>query len=338
MKITITGILFPVLVALVAHPCAAQDATQDEEHSTLRGLKGNPYTVALNKNLTNPGVYFGTGNSNGRFVIATSVPNKAGKRVRIGLRANEAFVGGITPNPLKPYEFMIDTGPGKSRAATRPKWNFDYDFDSDVNCPVLSTTCTPLSTYKYEVAMDVNPTIGTTWIKFDPINQEYADHSLGKSDTDQSTDLVIPGTIGAGTDADPKVPNPDRFNLYAEAIRGVTIHLGGRLHGAQNSFSYAFLAPFGIPNFNVGVRDSRIDTEGIYDVVLSIKEKSGKLLAKAAIRVLVKDPTKCGGASQPKCFPELLSDCNAINIKQWSFFFTSKQTKECQSFVTGIKQ
>lgn len=318
MKITITSILFPALALLAAKPSAAQE----EDQSTLRGLKAKPvpkpYTVVLNQNLVNPGVYYGDGNDNGYFVIATSAPDSSGNKVRIGLRAHVAFVDENAPNPAKPFEFIYETGQGVNGDTTpsgRPRWNFDYEFDSDVECP-KGDTCTPLSTYSYEVAMDTNPTINTNWVTYEPINVAYADHYFGEIDSTEDTDYLIPATS-----------NPNKETDYAAAING------GKYHVVQNSFNYGFLGP----PFMLGTYLSLVNAEGIYDVVLSIKEKaSGKLLAKAAIRVLVKDSTKC--AARGKCFPTVNSDCNKANIGKFNTFFTINQKTDCQAFVAGIKQ
>ena len=312
MKITIIALLFPSLAALGTHPCAAQD----EERVTLRGLKAPPYTVGLDQDLVNPGVYYGNGNANGHWVVATSTASKTGKQLSVALRAHLAYAGNIDPNANKPIEFICDTGLGPvgTKASTRPKWNYDFSINSDVNCPPTSKTCTPLSTYVYELARDLNPTINTTWVKSDPINQLYEDTEMGKFDTVEGTDY----------------PASDVTD-YANVINGVKIWMDGRLHVAQNSLSYAFLGP----PFVAGLPGSLIDTEGIYDVALSVKErKSGKLVAKAVIRVLVKDDSKCTGRG--KCFPNSLFDCSAAKIGKFDMFFSSMQTKACHDFVAGV--
>jgi hypothetical protein len=318
--IMIAAVLF--LVTLTAHPCAAQDDAAAEDHlSSLRhrGLLFSPYKVVLDQLITNPEVIFGMGNDNGNWAIATN----SAKRVSIALRAKEAFIGNTPPNPKKLFEYIFDTGPGALSASSRPKWNFDYEFDSDVDCAATSGNCNPLSKYIYEVAMDVNPTIDTTWIKIDPINQPYADHSFGKIDTTPITDIVAGDALA-----------------YANVINGVTLDAGGRLHVAQNSFSYAFLffPPFNNPDFTVGAPNSLINTEGIYDVILSIKDKqSGKVLAKSAIRVLVKDPTKCGGSvGRGKCFPTDFFDCVFWNLWKYDMFFNFYQFFTCKAFVAGL--
>lgn len=117
MKIIATSILFPVLAILAAQPSVAQE----DDHSTLRGLKAPPYTVVLDQDLENPGVFYGSSNGNGHWVIATSTANKAGKQVSVALRAHEPWVGETPPNPDKPFEFIYNTGPGKAgtKAETR---------------------------------------------------------------------------------------------------------------------------------------------------------------------------------------------------------------------------
>ena len=56
MKITITSILCLFLAVLVAKPYAAQD----EDHSTLCGLKSR-FLLAFDRNLERPGLYYGGG-------------------------------------------------------------------------------------------------------------------------------------------------------------------------------------------------------------------------------------------------------------------------------------
>ena len=127
MKISATSILFPVLALLAVKPSVAQE----EDHSTLRGLKPKPvtkpYSVVLDQNLVNPGVYYGTGNTNEHWV-SPPVPNTVGKKVRIGLRAHQAFVGLTEPNSAKPFEYIYETGQGINKDGDHSgilRWNFD---------------------------------------------------------------------------------------------------------------------------------------------------------------------------------------------------------------------
>ncbi|KAI2491487.1 hypothetical protein MHU86_23078 [Fragilaria crotonensis] len=259
MKLTIASTLFPVLTILAAKLAAAQD----EGQSSVRGLSTRRFTVAFEQNLVNPGVFYGTEIPNGNWVIATSIPNGVGKRVSIGLRAYDASAGVTEPNPAKPFEYIFETGQGFLDEETQsgiPKWAFDFEFDSDVGCPDTSTSCTPLSTFVYEIAADVNPTIKTTWVTFDPINVEFtSDHFFGR-------------TTATEEDRIPLSLIPTDFLLFEDYIGTIT---GGEYHVVQNYYDYGkfpdpISAPFRLSNYTSG---RLVDAEGIYDIILRIRAR-----------------------------------------------------------------
>jgi len=319
MKITAATLLVPILLLVKQDHSAAQE----EEHS-IRGLKSPPapapYTVTFDQALTNPGVYYGLGNSGGTnpnewTVGISSTNNINGRKLKIALRGKKRYSPVYPNNVHGDYIFNVGTGYKSGAPTGLPEWNFDYEFDSDVDCPSSSTACTPLATYAYEVAMDVDPTIKTRWIAVDPINVPIADHDFGKFDTVQATKYK------AATSGD-----------YYTSITG------GKWHVVQNSFNYGFLGAIP-PLFYAGFAgyNPLVNSEGIYDVVLSIKnKKTGQVLVKTSIRFLVKDPAKC--TIRGKCFPTVAADCNKSNIGKFNMFFTSKDTKACEDFVKGIKQ
>jgi hypothetical protein len=322
MKITAATLLVPILLLVKQDPSTAQE----EEHS-IRGLKSPPapapYKVTFDQALTNPGVYYATGNNVGDpntwTVGISSTNNVNGRKLKIGLRGKKRYQPEYPQFIPHDDYYIFNVGTGFKQDGTTPtglpEWNFDYEFDSDVDCPSSSTTCTPLATYAYEVAMDVDPTIKTRWITVDPINVPIADHDFGKFDTVQATKYK------AATSGD-----------YYTAITG------GKWHVVQNSFNYGFLG--GIPPlFYAGFVgfNPLVYTEGIYDVAFSIKNKAtGQVLVKTSIRFLVKDPAKC--TIRGKCFPTVAADCNKSNIGKFNMFFTNKDTKACEDFVKGIKQ
>jgi len=322
MKFTAATLLVPILLLVKQDHSAAQE----EEHS-IRGLKSPPapapYKVTFDQALTNPGVYYATGNNVGDpntwTVGISSTKNVNGRKLKIGLRGKKRYQPEYPQfNPHDDY-YIFNVGSGfKQDGITStglPEWNFDYEFDSDVDCPSSSTACTPLATYAYEVAMDVDPTIKTRWIAVDPINVPIADHDFGKFDTVEATKYQ------AATAGD-----------YHTAIAG------GEWHVVQNSFNYGFLAGIPPEHFSGFILNRQlVNTEGIYDVVLSIKNKTtGQVLVKTSIRFLVKDQAKC--TIRGKCFPTVAADCNKSNIGKFNMFFTSKDTKACEDFVAGIKQ
>jgi hypothetical protein len=108
---------------------------------------------------------------------------------------------------------------------------------------------------------------------------------------------------------------------------------------AQQSWNYGFPDVIGGGFASNG---PLVNKEGIYDIRFSINdEKSKNVLAKAFIRVLVSDPSKCnldGSGGKRQCCLDLASDCNAVNIVQFNMlFFTRKQTNESLAFIAGIK-
>jgi len=333
MKITAATLLVPILLLVKQDHSAAQE----EEHS-IRGLKSPPapapYTVTFDQALTNPGVYYGLGNSGGTnpnewTVGISSTNNINGRKLKIALRGKKRYSPVYPNNVHGDYIFNVGTGYKSGAPTGLPEWNFDYEFDSDVDCPSSSTACTPLATYAYEVAMDVDPTIKTNWIKFDPINQQCYDHGLGNT-------ASVDGMSTTKVELDCNVPAS--AGLYQNAINGGTWHV------AQNSFNYGFIVNFAPDHWGGFVANNPlVYTEGIYDVVLSIKnKKTGQVLVKTSIRFLVKDDSKCdptvGTHTRDKCFPTVAADCNKSNIGKFNMFFTKKDTKACEDFVKGIKQ
>jgi len=338
MKITAATLLVPILLLVKQDHSAAQE----EEHS-IRGLKSPPapapYTVTFDQALTNPGVYYGLGNSGGTnpnewTVGISSTNNINGRKLKIALRGKKRYSPVYPNNVHGDYIFNVGTGYKSGAPTGLPEWNFDYEFDSDVDCPSSSTACTPLATYAYEVAMDIDPTIKTRWIAVDPINVLNADHDFGQSDTVELTKYP-PNTVGGPP---PTKPVALTASEYKDAITG------GKWHVVQNSFNYGFLGAIP-PLFYAGFAgyNPLVNSEGIYDVVLSIKnKKTGQVLVKTSIRFLVKDDSKCdptvGTHTRDKCFPTVAADCNKSNIGKFNMFFTKKDTKACEDFVKGIKQ
>jgi len=326
MKFTAATLLVPILLLVKQDHSAAQE----EEHS-IRGLKSPPapapYKVTFDQALTNPGVYYATGNNVGDpntwTVGISSTNNINGRKLKIALRGKKRYSPVYPNNVHGDYIFNVGTGYKSGAPTGLPEWNFDYEFDSDVDCPSSSTACTPLATYAYEVAMDVDPTIKTNWIKFDPINQQCYDHGLGNT-------ASVDGMSTTKVELDCNVPAS--AGLYQNAINGGTWHV------AQNSFNYGFIVNFAPDHWGGFVANNPlVYTEGIYDVVLSIKNKTtGQVLVKTSIRFLVKDQAKC--TIRGKCFPTVAADCNKSNIGKFNMFFNSKDTKACEDFVAGIKQ
>lgn len=70
-----------------------------------------------------PGVYFGTGNSNSGFTVSTD------NGIELGLSAITRYVGPITPTPTNSNVYDVPTGPTTVPSKTGAAWGFDFSID-----------------------------------------------------------------------------------------------------------------------------------------------------------------------------------------------------------------
>lgn len=121
------------LALLVATFCASLTAHAD------------PVEV-FNSSLSNPGVYFGTGNVNAGFDVLTA-HNSDGSTLQMGLSAINRFVGPITPSTNDYYY-----SPGAGTPSSLSNWDFVYS---------INTGTDPLAAYTYGLTV-VNLTTGAS--------------------------------------------------------------------------------------------------------------------------------------------------------------------------------
>ena len=129
----------------------------------------------------NPGVIFGSGNANGSFTTATEGNIEIGLRGK--LRYNSMGVPEATYNydGVDTYTFDPDVS---ANPANRSIWNFDWSINTDVNDPTNSGD--NISEFIYALTVSKVAANGMDLIQlftFDPINVDYADHSIGDNDT-----------------------------------------------------------------------------------------------------------------------------------------------------------
>ncbi|KAA5545512.1 PEP-CTERM sorting domain-containing protein [Roseiconus nitratireducens] len=147
------------------------------------GLPANAGNIVYDADVT-PDVIFGAGNANGAWTI-----NQMGG-VELGLRAKLRFDATNQPqnifnsNGAGTYTFLSGqpTGGGFGFASGSPStavWNFEWSINSDV----AGTSGVNLDDLIYELAIDFDPTSGTDFLKFDPINQPDQDHAIGNNST-----------------------------------------------------------------------------------------------------------------------------------------------------------
>jgi hypothetical protein len=179
-----------------------------------------------------PDVIFGSGNANGSFTVGTGVyeiPNTPEDQfpvVELGLRGKLRFDDNNQPqntfnyDGVDTYTFRAGTPPTgfgfAPNSPTTPVWNFEWSINSDSQFLGLPFPgLTSLNALTYELRLDGDPTAGTNFGIFDPINVPFADHAIGLTTT-------VNGGGAVASDA----------TEYASLINTRQV--------AQNSWSYEF--------------------------------------------------------------------------------------------------
>jgi len=203
-----------------------------------------------------PDVIFGSGNANGGFTIDQN------NGVEIGLRGKLRFNDSNLPentfnsNGDGTYTFQRGTPPTgfgfDPNSPTTPVWNFEWSINTDFD----GSSGFNLDDLTYSLSLDADPSAGTNFATFDPINLSFADHAIGDNNTANGGGAV------ASTDVE-----------YANLIANNIV--------AQNSWSYEFFndsAPLsGFDPFDVGT----------YDIALSAFDSTGNQVASSSIQINV---------------------------------------------------
>lgn len=103
--------------------------------------------VVYNTNLASPGVYYGSGNTNGNFVVDTE------NGVEIGFRAKLYSVGNITPSG---NWYEVATG---LFSPTRALWNFDYSVNAGSQSLVGTTALMTITDLRSGAQTSFNPSL-----------------------------------------------------------------------------------------------------------------------------------------------------------------------------------
>ncbi|MCK5000284.1 MAG: PEP-CTERM sorting domain-containing protein, partial [Anaerohalosphaera sp.] len=207
--------------------------------------------LAFDQNVT-PGIIFGSGNANGSFTVHTAGGVELGLRGK--LRHNAAGNPENTFNSNGDGTYTFQAGVAPTQLFPTAEWSFEWSINSNVD-----GTGANLNAYRYELGIDSDPTAGTSYSIFDPINAAFFDHSIGNNGTTDSTDLI------ATTAAE-----------YATLIAGNNV--------AQNSWkAHWFVIPFD-PTVN-----------GTYNFYLAAFDNAGAQVARTdiAVNVVPEPATMC---------------------------------------------
>ncbi len=178
--------------------------------------------------LVTPGIIFGSGNANGSFS-----GDGAFDTFELGLRAKLRYdLAGLPQNTFnydgdRTYTFSPDaSNPDAGFSA----FNFEWSVNTDPQ-NMISDAFDDLDDLTYLLQIDYDPTAGTDFVEFDPINVLFADHAIGTNATPDGG-----GTVAAD------------FAEYAALIATSQV--------AQNSWNLGFFEPAGFDP----------QTEGIYTI------------------------------------------------------------------------
>lgn len=184
----------------------------------------------FDQNVT-PDAIFGSGNDNGSFTTWTSQGVQLGLRGKLRFDTDNQPKNIFNSNGDGSYTFQAGNPPtgfgfSPNNPAT-PIWNFEWSINTDID----DTTGAPsrvLADLTYEIGFDADPSSGTNFLAFDPINSVNLatggvqwDHSIGTNLTGNGQGVEVPNSV-----ADPA--------LYASRIASNNV--------AQNSWNYLFFS------------------------------------------------------------------------------------------------
>ena len=227
---------------------------------TLMSMQGTSLVAqtSFDANAT-PDFFAGTGNDNGSFTVNRQ--NGVELALRGKLRFNESdgnrAANIFHSNGDGSYSFQARNVSGESGLPwwwtfpQTPEWSFDFSINSDTDSDART-----LGALTYELGLDSDPTLGTNFFKFDPINAGAADHFFGTNQTTDGTDEVK----GNSSDSDG----------YNYLLANKTV--------AQQSWNYAF--------FLAGLSNFQAESIGVYDIYLKAFD-NGTEVASVSIQILV---------------------------------------------------
>jgi hypothetical protein len=214
---------------------------------------GAQAAVMFDQDVTN-NVIFGSGNANGGFTVEQSNGIELGLRAKLRFDENNQPQNIFNSNGDGTYTFAAGTPPTgfgfAPGAPTTPVWNFEWSINSNFDGSGAS-----LDTFRYDIRIDFDPGPGVNFQAFDPINQAFADHSIGTNAT----------ASGAGAEA----TDPADYQALIAAN-----------NLAQNSWNMEF--------FNNGpfdIFDPKVP--GIYTILLAALDSQGGFLSSVSIDVIV---------------------------------------------------
>lgn len=197
----------------------------------------------FDQNVT-PDVIFGSGNTNGSFTVDRNNGVELGLRGK--LRHNASGLPENTFNSNGDGTYSFNPGVAPTQSSPTAEWSFEWSINSDWD----NSSGWNLADLVYQLGLDSDPSQGTSFITFDPINAPFFDHAIGDNSTGNGAGSV------AANDSE-----------YANLIANNNV--------AQNSWKpHWYISPF----------DPTVD--GTYDFFLTASDMNGEV-ARTEIQVIV---------------------------------------------------
>lgn len=219
------------------------------------GLASAHAVIEYDQDVT-PDVIFGSGNTNGSFTTDRANGVELGLRGKLRHNAAGSPVNTFNSNGDGTYSFNAGVAPTQSFPTA--EWSFEWSINSDWD----GSSGYQLVDLSYALGLDSDPSLGTNFLTFDPINDVNPatgtvqwDHAIGDNSTGN----------GGGTSISNGVSDAAG---YAANIAGNNV--------AQNSWK---------PHWFISSFDPTVD--GTYDFYLAAFDGNGDQLASTNIQIVV---------------------------------------------------
>ena len=142
----------------------------------VAGSSAQAATLTYDQNVT-PDVIFGSGNANGSFTVQRESGVELGLRGKLRHNALGAPENTFNSNSDGTYSFAAGVAP--TQTSPTAVWSFEWSINTDF----ADSSGWDLNDLTYQLGIDSDPSQGTSYSVFDPINVTFADHSIGDNST-----------------------------------------------------------------------------------------------------------------------------------------------------------
>lgn len=149
----------------------------------LAGGVSSSSALVFDQDVT-PDVIFGSGNDNGAFTIDQSNGVELGLRAKLRHNASGSPENTFNSNGDGTYSFNAGVAPTQSSPTA--EWSFEWSINTDYG----GSSGWSLDDLAYSLSLDKDPSLGTGFSAFDPINLPYADHAIGDNTTGNGSGQV----------------------------------------------------------------------------------------------------------------------------------------------------